>query len=92
MPSPRPLTAESAKAVEGVYRSPEVAVPYTVVYSDGKLWMRRTKRKPFELDALTGDTYTSQLGTLVFERGSAGEIKAFVLDAGRVRGLRFAKN
>lgn len=84
------LDAASAAAYEGIYQSAEIAIPYRVYWKDGKLWLSRTKRKPSPLVPLIKDHFLGEDGNFRFERNSSGKVTAMVLDAGRVKNLRFA--
>jgi hypothetical protein len=85
-----PTQAQLA-AFAGVYRSDEIEATYRMVVTDGRLRLERLKSPPSALEPLITDTFSSQPGVIRFTRDAAGEVTGFVLEAGRVRGMKFWK-
>jgi hypothetical protein len=86
--APAPAQLE---AFAGVYRSDEIEAPYRMAVTDGRLRLERLKAAPAVLEPLLADTFTSQPGVIRFTRNASGEVTGFVLEAGRVRGMKFWK-
>ena len=85
-----PTTAQLA-AFAGVYRSDEIEAAYRIVVKDDRLRLERLKSPPSVLEPLVADTFSSQPGVIRFTRDAAGAVTGFVLEAGRVRGMKFWK-
>lgn len=75
----------------GTYRSDEIEPPYRMVVKDGALRLERLKVQPAQLAPLVVDTFSSPPGIIRFVRDGTGRVTGFVLDGGRIRGMRFAK-
>ena len=79
----------------GTYRSDELDVPYQVVVTDGKLWLKRTKYAPALMSPTIQDGFLAQVNNsqahLEFERDPQGHVTGFFLNIGRVRHLRFQR-
>jgi CubicO group peptidase (beta-lactamase class C family) len=84
-------TPAQLDAFAGVYRSDEIESTYTIVIKDGGLRLERMKSSPSALEPLVADTFSSQPGVIRFTRDAAGAVTGFVLEAGRVRGMKFWK-
>jgi CubicO group peptidase (beta-lactamase class C family) len=84
-------TAAQLEAFAGVYRSDEIEATYRLVIKDGGLRLERLKSTPSVLEPLVTDTFSSQPGVIRFTRDAAGAVTGFVLEAGRVRGMKFWK-
>jgi CubicO group peptidase (beta-lactamase class C family) len=74
----------------GTYRSDEIEPPYRIVTRDGSLRLERLKAPTATLVSLVTDTFTSPIGIMRFTRDSSGRVTGFVLDAGRIRRMKFA--
>jgi hypothetical protein len=88
------LFKPSGKALEefaGAYRSEELDIVYRLRVDGETLKLERLKNRAASLTPQLADTFGSAAGTLRFTRDSAGRIDGFVLEAGRVRGLRFRR-
>jgi CubicO group peptidase (beta-lactamase class C family) len=73
----------------GHYRSEELGVTWSLQVKDGKLVFQH-RRGEISLRPVTRDRFSgSNLGSLQFERDSAGKITGFKVTTGRVRNLRF---
>lgn len=83
--------AAELEAFAGVYRSDEIELAYRMAIRDGTLRLERMKAPSAALEPVVTDTFTGQPGTIRFERDGSGRVTGFVLDAGRVRHVRFEK-
>ena len=88
-----PFTPTAAALAEfaGTYRSDEIEPPYRMAVRDGSLRLERLKALPAQLGPLVADTFTSPLGIVRFVREGAGRVTGFVLDGGRIRGMKFSR-
>jgi len=59
---------------------------------DGALRLERLKAPSALLAPLVADTFTSPPGIIRFVRSEGGRVTGFVLDGGRIRGMRFTKS
>jgi hypothetical protein len=84
-------TRGQLEAFAGVYRSDEIEATYRLVIKDGKLSLERLKSASAELAPLITDTFLGEPGVLRFTRDATSAVTGFVLEAGRVRGMRFWK-
>jgi len=75
----------------GTYRGEEIEPPYRVVVRDGTLRLERLKAAPATLAPLVTDTFTSPIGIIRFTRDASGRVTGFVLDGGRIRRMKFAR-
>jgi CubicO group peptidase (beta-lactamase class C family) len=85
-----PSTAQ-LQAFAGAYRSDEIEATYRIVVKDGRLHLERLKSKSSMLEPLITDTFASEPGIMRFTRDATGVVTGFVLEAGRVRGMKFRK-
>lgn len=79
--------AELAKFT-GAYYSEELDATYVIRMEDGKLEVLRGRGDPVPLVSTIVDEFTLEGARVRFER-NGGRPSGFVLDAGRVRGIRF---
>jgi hypothetical protein len=88
-----PFTPTTAQldGFAGAYRSDEIEATYRVVVKDGRLRLERLKSNSSMLEPLVTDTFASQPGVIRFTRDATGTVTGFVLEAGRVRGMKFWK-
>jgi CubicO group peptidase (beta-lactamase class C family) len=85
-------TAAELEAVAGVYRSDEFDIPYRVTLKDGALRVERLKAPaPGRLEPLMKDTFRAPFGIVRVTRDRGGAVTGLVIEAGRVRGLKFWK-
>jgi hypothetical protein len=75
----------------GTYRSDEFELAYRIVVHEGGLRLERMKSPPAALQPLVADRFTGQPGTITFVRDGSGRITGFLLDAGRVRHVKFRR-
>ena len=85
-----PTTAQ-LEAFAGAYRSDEIEATYRIVVKDSRLRLDRLKSNSSMLEPLVTDTFASQPGVIRFTRDTTGTVTGFVLEAGRVRGMKFWK-
>ena len=88
-----PFSPAPAKLAEfaGVYRSDEIESFYRMVVHEGALRLERMKSRPAAMQPIVLDTFGTQVGTIRFVRNASGTVTGFVLDAGRVRRVKFWK-
>jgi hypothetical protein len=84
-------TPAQLEAFAGVYRSDEIEATYRLVIKEGRLRLERLKSAAAELEPLVADTFLGQPGVIRFTRDATSGVTGFVLEAGRVRGMRFWK-
>ena len=86
-----PLAAATAKLGDyvGSYWSPEVEVAWQVRPDSGGLAVMRDGRRVGKLEPVSRDVFLQDGSTVEFTRDRSGRITGFVLEAGRVRHLRF---
>jgi CubicO group peptidase (beta-lactamase class C family) len=84
-------TPAQLDAFAGVYRSDEIEPVYRIAIKDGQLRLERLKSAAAVLEPLVADTFSGQPGVIRFTRDTAGVVTGFVLEAGRVRGMKFWK-
>jgi CubicO group peptidase (beta-lactamase class C family) len=89
-----PFLPTPAKLSEfaGTYRSDEIESVYRMVVHEGVLRLERLKSRPANLQPVVTDTFTTQVGTIRFVRDASRTVTGFVLEAGRVRRVRFRKD
>lgn len=75
----------------GRYYSDELNASYEIVVSGSALTLKRPRAVPEVLTAVDAASFRGSVGTLRFTMGSDGRGAAFVLDAGRVQNLTFAR-
>jgi len=76
----------------GEYHSDEIDATFTVSIDGDRLMLRReSDAAPAAFQPGTGDLYRARGMTVRFERGTDGKVTALVVDAGRVRDIRFSR-
>jgi CubicO group peptidase (beta-lactamase class C family) len=85
-------TVAQLQEFSGVYRSDEIESVYRMTVRGGALHLERLKSRPAPLEPLVAHTFGSPVGTIRFERDAAGVVTGFVLEAGRIRNVRFARD
>ncbi len=90
-PDTAPKPGSPLEAYAGSYHSPELAVSYQIQADENGLLLTRPRTDHVELVSLGDDTFRVRRGgwSIRFIRGDDEAITSFVLDAGRVRGIRF---
>lgn len=76
----------------GTYRSDEMDALYRFVIEKGALVLKRLRSSPARLEPALTDVFTGQPGTVRFLRDKRGKVTGFVINAGRVRNVRFWKD
>jgi CubicO group peptidase (beta-lactamase class C family) len=86
------LTAQELADYVGDYHSAELGVLYTVFIKDGKLSIRYP-RGVEPLQPRTADVFEAAfpIANVTFVRNAQKRVTGFVIDAGRVRNMRFTK-
>jgi CubicO group peptidase (beta-lactamase class C family) len=88
---PANLDVETLVSHAGTYTSDEIDAAFTVTATNGRLMLQRdTDAEPFDLQSTAADTFRARGFTIRFER-SGGRVTSLVVDAGRVRGIRFER-
>jgi hypothetical protein len=85
---PVEVTPDSLAEYEGTYRSEELLVDYALFVLDGELRGRGPQREEFPLTPGIEDVFIVS-GTAVRFTRNDEKVDGFVLDSGRVKGLRF---
>ena len=88
-----PFTPTSAELSEctGDYVSEELNSVYRIIMQEGKLTLTRMKYKPAPLEPRVRDAFSSSLGTIRFTYDANQHISGFLLNAARIRNLRFSR-
>jgi hypothetical protein len=86
-----PLVGTTAKLTDyvGSYYTPEVAVAWEVRPDSGRLVVMRDGRRVGKLEPVSRDVFLQDGSMMQFTRDRSGRVTGFVLEAGRVRHLRF---
>jgi len=85
-----PAAADLA-AFAGTYASRELDTTWRLVVEKGQLFIRHRGIPAQALTPTVRDAFTLEGMNLVFRRGGGGKASGFTLDAGRVRGVVFAR-
>jgi len=85
------LTSDQLRAYAGSYRSDEIDSIYRVGVEDGTLVLKRLKAKPQKLRLKIEDYFQGSDGNMHFQRDRSGKVIGFVLNASRVKNLRFSR-
>ncbi|GAB5536847.1 MAG: hypothetical protein Rubg2KO_30960 [Rubricoccaceae bacterium] len=73
----------------GRYFSDELETVYTMTVEDGELVATHLRTGSEALQHADGDTFSAGMITVEFARDASGVVKAFTVDVGRSRGIRF---
>ncbi|MFL5612884.1 MAG: serine hydrolase domain-containing protein [Gemmatimonadaceae bacterium] len=84
----RPAPAQLA-AFAGRYRSSELDTEFRIVASDSSLTIADRRPGSIVMRPIYSDAFRGPIGVTEFTRDASGRITGFVVNAGRVRGLRF---
>jgi CubicO group peptidase (beta-lactamase class C family) len=82
---------EQLRELVGLYLSNEAEASITVALEGTSLVLKRRPDAVVKLTPLYGDTFSSQIGTVIFRRDSAGRPIAFSVVQERVWDLRFTR-
>jgi hypothetical protein len=88
--APEYTVAELA-AFAGTYHSDELDSAYRIYVEEGELRVQRGRRAPVPIRPTGTDEFEVEGARVTFERDGSGRPESFVLDAGRVRGIRFVR-
>lgn len=83
---------EQLAAIAGAYRSEEIEPVYRLVVEKSSLVLKRLKSKPAILEPTITDQFSSPFGSLHFIRDAQGQVTGFILNAGRIKGVKFKKS
>ncbi len=75
----------------GTYYSAELDATYALAARGPVLVLTRPRARPDTLLSRDSLTYRGEVGTLRFAPDAAGRMSSFILDAGRVEGLKFVR-
>ncbi len=89
--NPFALTEEERSTYAGDYFSDELRTTYRIAVKAGALYFTHRNALTTTLEPTERDEFRSGPATLKFEHGPGGRISGFILDAGRVRNLRFVR-
>jgi hypothetical protein len=90
--APAPPTASELAGYVGRYESDEIEAVFTVSAQGGRLVLQRDRdMEPAPLEPAGNGTFRFRSMTIRFEAEAAGAARALVVDAGRVRNIRFAR-
>ncbi len=85
------LPAAALAQLAGRYYSDELDALYEITLSGSTLTLKRPRAKAETLTARDAVTFSGAVGTLRFTVGADRRAERFVLDAGRVQNLAFAR-
>ena len=89
--APGDLDAAILEELAGTYQSDEIDATFSIQTSDGKLLLQRdTDAAPAAMEPSSTDTFRARGLEIRFER-TAGRVTALLVDAGRVRDIRFVR-
>ncbi len=89
--SDRPLAGDELAPYAGTYFNEELNANYLFSLEEGKLRVRVGRRLPEDVVVRESGHGGCELGTIRFDRSGNGQVAGFVLQAGRVRNLRFVR-
>jgi hypothetical protein len=84
-------TPSDLQSFAGAYRSDEIEAVYRVTLKDATLRVERLKSSPVTLEPVVSDIFRGPFGFVRFTRNASGAVSGFVIEAGRIRGLKFWK-
>ena len=90
-PPPLTVTAADLAPLAGTYYSEELDTTARLTVEKDRLFYNGPGGRPRPLDPLARDTFRSGPWQVEIVRNASGEAEAFLLNAGRIRGLRFAR-
>ena len=82
-------TAAQLAAFAGIYRSSELDTDVRVTASDSTLVFAGRRPGSLVMRPIYPDAFRGGIGAAEFSRDTSGRVTGFVVNAGRVRGLRF---
>jgi hypothetical protein len=85
-------TAAQLQEFTGVYRSQEIDMPYTVIFSDGRLVVRSLKSNDMPLIPVSTDLFSGGGNRIRFTRDPQGKITGALLNGSRVNNFRFDRS
>lgn len=91
-PEPPKLSAGQLREFAGTFHSPELKVRYSLDLENGALVMNRPAAAPAKLAPVEKDSFRAGTLTLNFTRDENGRVTGFLIDAGRIRNLRFDRD
>jgi hypothetical protein len=89
--APASLSRMQLAEYTGSYYSPELDVTYSLRADEGRLTVMVSRMPARSIQPIAMDVFAAGGRTYRFQRGADGSVAGFILDAGRVRNLRFEK-
>jgi CubicO group peptidase (beta-lactamase class C family) len=83
--------ASELQAFAGAYRSDEIEAVYRLTLKEATLSLERLKSAPATLEPVVADVFRAPFGFIRITRNTGGAVSGFVIEGGRVRGLKFWK-
>jgi CubicO group peptidase (beta-lactamase class C family) len=85
--------AEQLKAYAGAYYSEELDTVYRLEVEGDKLVLKRKKNPPLPVSVAFKDAFLNpRVGVVQFTRDPQQRVNGFIINAGRIRNLRFVKS
>lgn len=84
-------TAAQLASFAGRYRSSELDTDFDITAGDSALTLKQRRPGTIDLRPLYTDAFRGEVGVIEFSRDANGRVTGFVINAGRVRGLRFER-
>ncbi len=84
-------SAAELAAFAGTYYSEELDADYRIFLEEGELRVKRGRGDPVPVRPTGTDEFEVEGASVTFERDDHGRPSGFVVDAGRVRGIRFLR-
>lgn len=88
---PAEVTPSEARAYAGRYHAEELGVDYVIEARGAELFVHRGREEPIPLEPTVEREFTLDGADATFEPFGEGRPRAFTIDAGRVRGIRFVR-
>jgi len=88
---PTEPSARQLAEYAGAYESDELRARFELVVNEGHLAVRARNTPEMPLRPAVADEFTASGLVIRFDRGAAGDVTGFGLDAGRIRNLRFTR-
>ena len=87
------LETNRFEELSATYISEELDAAYRILNQEGKLTVKilETQDEAMVLQSLAPDSFRNALGEFEFSRDGLGNVNGFILNSGRVKGLRFER-
>ena len=87
-----PFAPESLAAYVGTYHSSELLTTYRLTVKEGQIKLRPRYEPALALEPEAPDKFKAGAWNLTFNKDRNGTVSGFVLDAGRVKNIAFARH